>query len=321
LTAPAKAEPGTDEDRRGSILILGLPYFGRLLEKDLADLGWRAQYLPHPGRSVGGWAKLAPRVATADVLYLIGSRIERGSPQDRMLRLRHKPVVIHWVGTDVLIAREEHAKHRVSLRIAERPIHWCDAPWLVEELRTIGVKAEYVALPIPVAGGRPPPLPEAFRVLLYLPADPFDRGVFDMETILRLPAEFPEIEFILIPSPPETLPPGLPPNLDARGWIDGLDTVYREITVSVRLTNHDGMSFMAIEALSRGRYLIYTNAIPGAIQASGFEQVAAALRLLIAKHEAGALPLNQDGRRWVLSRFNHKRTLAELDERLRGLTA
>jgi hypothetical protein len=238
-----------------------------------------------------------------------------------MLRLRRKPVVIHWVGTDVLIARQEHARRRVSLRIAERAIHWCDAPWLVEEMRTIGVKSEYVPLPIPIASGRPPALPAKFHVLLYLPAEPFDREVFDSETILRLPREFPEIAFTLIPSPRDTLPADLPGNVATPGWLDGLDALYRQVTVSVRLTHHDGMSFMAVEALSRGRYLIYTNSVPGGIRASGFEEVSAALRGLIAKHEAGELKLNVEGRRWVLDRFNPKRTLGELDERLRGLTA
>ena len=70
--------------------------------------------------------------ARADIVYLIGSRIDRASPQDRLLRLRRRPVVIHWVGTDVQIAVDEHRRHNVSLRVAERPIHWCDAPWLVD---------------------------------------------------------------------------------------------------------------------------------------------------------------------------------------------
>jgi hypothetical protein len=94
------SSPG-DVEARGRILILGLPYFGKMLADDLSGLGWRATYLAHPGRSAKGWAKVAKETARADILYLIGSRIDRGSPQDRLMRLRRKPVVIHWVGTDV----------------------------------------------------------------------------------------------------------------------------------------------------------------------------------------------------------------------------
>lgn len=313
--APDSPEP----ERRGRILILGLPYFGKMLAKDLGGLGWKAEFLPHPGRSASGWARVAKAAARADIVYLIGSRIDRASPQDRLLRLRRRPVVIHWVGTDVQIAVEEHRRHNVSLRVAERPVHWCDAPWLVEELRTIGIVSEYVPLPIPIETAPASPLPEEFSVLFYYPVDAFDREVFDLETMLRLPEAFSTVRFTLIPSPPETLPQPLPPNLEARAWVDDMDALYRETSAIVRLTSHDGLSFMAAEALSRGRYVIWTHPMPGCVRAEGFEAVATALRALIEKHQAGALKLNTSGRRTVLDRFGKGRPLRELDERLGAL--
>ncbi|MBE0608628.1 MAG: hypothetical protein IH609_04565 [Dehalococcoidia bacterium] len=311
--------PPAAEVKRGSILLLGLPYFGRLLVHDLAGLGWNVRYIDHPGRHVTGWAKVASAATRADIVYLIGSRIDRGSPQDNLLRFRRKPVVIHWVGTDVQIAVDEHRRDNVALRIAERATHWCDAPWLAEELRTAGVKSEYVPLPIPVAEQEPPPLPERFGVLLYYPVDRMARAVFDIDTMLRLPAAFPDVHFTLIPSPPETLPGPLPPNLTARPWVDDMDPLYRETTALVRLTTHDGQSFMAAEALSRGRYVIWTHPMRGSIQASGFEQVSAALRSLVERHRDGGLALNAEGRRAALERFGGGRPLAELDERLRAI--
>lgn len=307
------------ETKRGSILILGLPYFGRLLVRDLAGLGWNARYIDHPGRHVGGWAKVASAATRADIVYLIGSRIDRGSPQDNLLRFRRKPVVIHWVGTDVQIAVEEHRHDNVALRIAERATHWCDAPWLVEELRSAGVSSEFVPLPIPVEEGPPPPLPARFGVLLYYPVDRQARAVFDFDTMLRLPEAFPDVHFTLIPSPPETLPGPLPANLEARPWVDDMDPLYSETTALVRLTTHDGQSFMAAEALSRGRYVIWTHPMPGAIQATGFEQVSAALRGLVERHRSGNLPLNAEGRRAALDRYGGGRPLADIDERFRAL--
>lgn len=304
---------------RGRVLVLGLPYFGRRLAADLATLGWQAEYLPHPGRSLPAWGRVAAAVARADIVYLIGSRLDRGSPQARLARVRRRPIVIHWVGTDVQIALDEHRRRNADARLAERAIHWCDAPWLADELRQAGIRAEYVPLPIPVPEAEPPPLPARFTVLLYYPVDAFDREVFDWDTMARLPGAFPGVRFLLIPSPPETLPGPLPPNLEARGWVEDMDALYREVTVLVRLTTHDGQSFMAAEALARGRYVIWTHPMPGAIHASGFEAVSAALRRLLERHDAGALGLNLDGRRRVLERFGGGAPLREIDERLQLL--
>lgn len=306
-------------ERRGRILILGLPFFGKMLARDLSALGWKAEFLPHPGRSAAGWARVAKAVARADIVYLIGSRIDRASPQDRLLRLRRRPVVIHWVGTDVQIAVDEHRRHNVSLRVAERPTHWCDAPWLVDELRTIGFVSEYVPLPIPIESAPAPPLPETFRVLLYYPVDAFDREVFDIETMMRLPLEFPNVHFTLIPSTADTLPQPVPGNLDTFPWVEDMDALYGNTTVVVRLTSHDGQSFMAAEALSRGRYVIWTHPMQGCIRAQTSEQVSKALARLVQKHEAGTLKVNTGGRRAVLERFGKGRPLQELDERLRAL--
>ncbi|WP_322797003.1 hypothetical protein [Tepidiforma sp.] len=307
-------------ERGRRVAVLGLPYFGRRLAGELSGLGWRAHYLPHPGRNLAGWARVAAAVARAEVVYLIGSRFERWSPQDLLLRVRRRPVVIHWVGTDVQLAVEAHRRRRGSTAIAERAVHWCDAPWLVEELRLAGVRAEYVPLPIPLEEGQPPPLPERFTALLYYPVDAFAREVFDWETMRRLVEAFPGVRFLLVPSPPETLPGPLPANLEARGWAEDMEALYREVTVLIRLTTHDGQSFMAAEAVSRGRYVIWTHPMPGAVQASGFEAVAAELARLVERHAAGSLGPNLDGRSAVLERWGRGAPLREIDARLRVLT-
>lgn len=290
-----------------------------LLRDVLADCGWNARYCEHPGRDVRRWARLVPLVARADLVYLISSRIERRSPQAFLAALRRRPMVIHWVGTDVLFAREEHRAGRSSNRLKRQAVHLADAPWLVDELATIGITADYVPLPVPaIHRAEPPALPETFKVLLYYPVDPIDREVFDWDTMLRLAKEFPAVEFQLVPSPAASLPSPLPPNLAASGWVRDMEALYRQITVYVRLTAHDGTSFMAIEALSRGRYVIWSFPLSGAVQACGFEGVRAALGGLWERHRRGELELNASGRAAVLAEFDTKKLARDLDARLRA---
>ncbi len=309
--------PGAFPGKR--VLILGLPYFGAMLESQLRGRGWRARFVPHPARDLRAWARVARMVAAADLVYLIGSRAERGSPQDIMMRFLRKPVVIHWVGTDVLIAQEEHRLGRLASRVVDRPTHWTDAGWLVEELAAMGIRAEYVPLPIPGLAPAPLPLPDEPHVLLYLPVDAFDREVFDMETLIRLPAAFPDVAFTLVPSPAETLPGPPPPNLATPGWTD-LTALWPAISVYVRLTSHDGVPFTVVEALSRGRHVIFTHTMPHTIRASGFNQVSAALGQLIGEQRAGRLMANDEGAAWARATFAPVAALDEIDRRLRALT-
>lgn len=302
------------------VLVLGLPYFGRMLAGVLVRRGWDATFLGHPGRSVRGWLRVARALLRADVLYLISARVDRRAPQAWLLRFRRRPTVIHWVGTDVLIALEAYERGDVPAHIARAAVHWCDAPWLAPELSQLGIAAEYVPLPVPgVATAEPTPLPERFHVLLYLPEDDFDREVFDMETLLALPNAFPEVQFTLVPSRPETLPGPLPPNLSAPGWVEDMEALYRDVTVMVRLTSHDGTSFMAVECLARGRYVIWTYPFEGVTQASGFEAVRSELAELIERHQRGELRLNEVGIQHARTAFDPVRLEDEIHNRLRRL--
>lgn len=310
---------GSPGGRRGRVLVLGLPYFGLRLANVLESRGWRARFVHHPGRSPLGWLKVAGALARADVLYLISSRAEKRSPQAILLKAWRRPAVIHWVGTDVLLAAEAKERGQLARSVVRGPHHWCDAPWLADELRDLGIGAEYQPLPVTGLAASATPLPSKFAVLLYLPVDAFDREVFDMETLLRLPHAFPDVHFTLIPSPAMTLPGPLPSNLAALSWVDDMQALYDRIAVYVRLTSHDGTSFMALEALSRGRYVVWTFPMPGCIQASGFEAVAAALRELQDRHQRGELGLNQEGMEFARANYDPGHIADQIDGRLRAL--
>ncbi len=313
LTRPTARKP-----RRPRITILGLPYFGASLAATLATRGWEAQFIPHPGRDPRRWAHVAAALTLTDLLYLVSSRAERGSPLDRLLTVFRRPVVIHWVGTDALIANEEAAATRLSSRVVRRPIHWCDAPWLVDELAAMGMASTYVPLPVEgLVTAEPAPLPERFRVLLYLPVDAFDREVFDMDTLLRLPPAFPDVEFVLVPSPAESLPEPLPPNLAAPGWVPGLAALFDSVSVYVRLTSHDGTPFTVLEALSRGRHVIFTHDMPETIHAAGFDAVGAALGELLDRHRRGELALNREGMAYTRAGHHAPTVARDLSQRLR----
>ncbi len=288
------------------IAVVGLPFFAERVAESLRDGGYRAVHLPRPGRSPGAWARLAGGLVRADLVYAVGSSIRVNSPVDLASR-RGRPVLLHWVGTDVLAAIEEHRAGRASRRLVEGAAHWADAPWCVDELAPIGIRAEHHPLPIPTAIGSPIPFPPAFRVLLYLSPSP--HAAYDVEGTLAMVKALPEIPFVVVGGyqPTEPLP-----NLEARGFVTNMQAVYRETTVFVRLVKHDGMSHSVIEAMSFGRHVLWNYAYPGVTRVEDARGAIEALRDLHARFAAGSLELNETGAREVTQRYRWGTLLNEV---------
>jgi len=103
------------------------------------------------------------------------------------------------------------------------------------------------------------------------------------------------------------------------GWVEDVEALYRQTTVFVRLTHHDGTAFTVLEAESRARHVIWTYDRPGVITARGHDAVKAALADLYARHQAGTLEPNAEGRDYALGHFNFQALATELDTRLQTL--
>ncbi|MBI5949004.1 MAG: glycosyltransferase [Chloroflexi bacterium] len=288
------------------IAVVGLPFFAERVAESLRDAGYRAFHLPRPGRSPRAWARLVTGLLRADLVYAIGSSIRVNSPVDLAAR-RGKPVLLHWVGTDVLAALEEHRAGRASRRLVDGAAHWADAPWCAEELAPIGIRAEHHPLPIPTVLGSPVPFPDTFRVLLYLSASP--HAAYDVDGTLAVVRALPEIPFVVVGGyrPPEPIA-----NLDARGFVTDMPSLYRETTVFVRLVKHDGMSHSVIEAMSFGRHVLWNYAYPGVTRVADANEAVEALRDLHARFAAGSLGLNEEGAREVTQRYRWGTLLSEI---------
>lgn len=287
------------------IAIVGLPFYGKRVAQSLTGAGYRARYLPRPGRSPRAWAALAAGLLRADLVYAVGSSIAVNAPVDLMARLR-RPILMHWVGSDVVAALREHAAGRVSARLL-RATHWADAPWLVDELAPVGLRATGHPLPIPTAIGVPIPLPSDFRVLLYLPARP--HPAHDEASALEVVRALPGVSFVVVGGfqPPDPLA-----NLDARGYLPDLAPVYRETVALLRLVRHDGMSHSIIEALSFGRHALWSYPFPGVVRVCGAAEAIAAIRDLQLRFDAGTLGLNDAGAGEVTHRYRWDTLLNEV---------
>lgn len=310
-TKPASPRHQPPTERAYQVAVGGSPHFGRQIATLLAGDGWDARYL-----NTRGWRPLPALRALqaarrAEALYLVGGQIARGSRPHALRLLIRRPTVMHWTGTDVLYARRTARRGHAVKLLRRGCTHWTGAPWHVEELATIGIRAVWLPHSAVEAPAYLPPFGEPFTILAYL--RPGREEFYGAAAILTVAAALPDARVLVVGV--ERLA-GAPANVRALGWVADMAGVYAESHALLRLPRHDGLSFMVQEALAFGRYAVWNHPFPGVHAVDSVPAATAHLRLLADRHAAGGLPLNEAGAAHIRERFNTARVRADLRREL-----
>ncbi|BDU75921.1 glycosyltransferase family protein [Mesoterricola sediminis] len=297
------------------LLILGQPY-------------WSNRFAALAARIPGGAEArfLAPRevftregrawVRQADVFLRMGYR--PGAPTWRgrafdalwalLRRLNPRARAAHyWIGTDVLNTLEDFRAgtlRKGPLARSRADLHWADAPWLVDELREVGLESRYIALPVPLEDvSVPERLPEPFTVLTYIPDGRAE--FYDGPSLLQAARALPDVRFEVIGGT-GTWVEQPPPNLSFHGWQVDVRPFLERATVVVRLVRHDGMGGTVREALQAGRIVLYSHPMPCVTRVPFQDPAAltAELASLRDRFRRGELAPNAEGHAYVLATFD-----------------
>jgi hypothetical protein len=273
--------------RQATVLLLGFPRLAKPLLQTLGDENLRCVY--------GRFSAL--RVPFCDVVYQVG-----GGPFVRpqifdVCKAVRRRVIKHWVGSDVLRARESRVVEQHATGLVE---DWAVSAKLVEELRQAGIAAKQFPLsalcPVEL---RPMP-PEPLTVLAYLPSVKFD--FYGGEIVLSLAERFADTRFLVVGS--EGAGRVAPSNVTFLGHQRDMDAVYARSHVLLRLPQHDGLSFMVLEALNNGREVIWNQPFEASRLAQTENEAAAHLRELRTRLRMGELLPNVAGREYVIARYS-----------------
>jgi hypothetical protein len=292
-------------------VVHGLPYFCQKLPDLLQNETWDVRY--HSQQSPLGLAALANDLHRCDLAYTWGGRISLGRFLWAARTLGKKKIVILWCGSDVLIAQKEFADGKIDPWVADRT-HWAVSPTLAEEVRSLGLRCEYVQASFVTPVTHPKPLPEKFSVLVFLPtAKRMD--LYGWDRVVEVARMLPSVGFKVVGLHDDNPPPA-PPNVIIYHWVKDLTPFYEQATVLWRPVRHDaGISFMVLEALAHGRYVLYTYAVPGCVQVSGAEATQRQLQHLVSLHRTVRLQLNYEGIRAVAQRYSREAVRSELHRR------
>jgi hypothetical protein len=285
-----------------SAVITGFPrqaqYLTRLLNANARSV--RAWYCS--GKPLGT-VEGAARAGRADALIQFGGPRPNGLLQS-MFERRGKPVIVLWAGTDVMeLAQRPRALEPLLL---ERFVHWACAQNLAAELAGLGISARYVPVASALVPSIAAPLPSNFTVLAFLTKP--RRDFYGQQVVWQAARALPDARFIVVGA--GGAEPEAPANVAYIGEIGGMDAQIDDASAILRFTEHDGLSVMVIEALARGRHVVWNHALPGVSYASSSVDAVETVVKLHALHAAGKLRLNETGMQYA-SAAHAPRNIAE----------
>ncbi len=289
------------------IAVIGTSNWLDVTAELLRRAGLRCDVLQFGGRTQMIQAALRGRFRKYDVVHCVGGRAR---VPGLLFKLLGKPVVWHWIGTDVMHYGKIHAgggglRGAVDRFIAHRcaAAHVADSPQLADELRSYGVESEVVRLLPSAVEAEVQPLPESPAVLNYW--RPHSRAFYHAPMVMQLAEAFPDVRFYVAGDDGEGL--AGPKNVIFLGALPELDDIYGKISVYLRVVEHDSLSAIVLEALARGRYVIYSEPFPHTQHASDFASCCDALKTLLARKQP-----NQAGADYVRKHFNLDHEAASL---------
>lgn len=296
------------------VLLVGLSLFTRRLEKQIKAFGDERVSVKSLDTYYTRKDKILAffMIPFCDVVYSINGTTSKSRTFDWAFFWK-KRVMFLWAGTDVTKAINNKNRNQKYLEKAE---HYCEAPWIQEELKQIGVHAEILRFTNFLSKDKLeyPPLDEGVVVFSYISKN---REVYyGLNHIIDLAREFPDVKFRVAGTNGENF--NFPSNVICLGWCNNMIEEFKKCHITVRIIEHDGFSNFVLESLFHRKHVLYSNKLKHTLHATDSKSGIAQLKTLLELANRKELRPNEAGREFVQKELNTQFVLKTLINKFVG---
>ena len=155
------------------------------------------------------------------------------------------------------------------------------------------------------------------KVLSYISEE--RANFYGMNEFLDLARNFPEVDFVIAGAKAEKFKP-LPKNLVGLGWVDDMDSLFNSVDVCLRYPEHDGLSTFILEALARGKNVLYKYKFDHCHHCPDAYSLDKKINELESLHRKGELDFNYSGKEFIERQFNSEVIFGSLIDRLKTIS-
>lgn len=296
-------------------IIVGLPLFAERLANSLSEFDPTNRYtFLNTYYSKKDKLKARFMIPRADLLFSINGSIVSSGVFDLAIK-KKIPIVMNWVGTDVLLATEAFKSGIFRKDYVDYATHFCEVSWIQDELKAIGIEAEIVNFAsFDRVFDLQLPNTDRLTVLSYIAKIRSD--FYGIDNFLKAAERLPEIDFLIAGTEAEEYAP-LPSNVRALGWVQDMQKVYDQTHVCVRMPEHDGLSTFILESLARGKQVIYKYPFNHSYVCETEDELVMRLKELEQDLKSGNWKENTEGASFIREHFNKERILGDLLQRIK----
>lgn len=296
------------------ILIVGLPLFAKRFHQEISEYDPSNQYYVLD-TYYSKWDKLKalfliPRV---DVIFSINGTLQTSKVIDLAFK-KNKKVIFNWVGTDVQLATEAVKNNTFIDQFKSQAVHLCEVDWIKEELGEIGVIAEVQNFAVFEKHFKKVDFSSTqMNVLTYIANGRPE--FYGIQILNKLAKEFPDVTFNVAGLENYE---GLEKNINLLGWVEDMSIYFDQAQICLRYAEHDGLSNFILEALARGKHVLYNQPFNHCNFTSSFNELKENMKKLQDDFKNGNLEYNIEGANFVNENFNRKAIFEPLIERFKA---
>lgn len=229
----------------------------------------------------------------------------------RLAKRRGIRVVSHWIGSDVRFAQEGSTNLDDLSNLIDQHVSCFDP--LRKKLEPFGIEAPVVPIVPFNMEFELCEMPKKHAVLVYLPEG--RETLYGFEEIRKAMAQFPELPFYIVANGNEELFAPYP-NAVVLGMLgpEEMSELYHNVSTLVRMHTSDGLSMMVLEALGKGKHVIWDHEFDYVLPGKNASEIIDSLEKVLSQ----PLAPRQDAHDFMVNAFTEERFLDEVERYIVG---